>query len=333
MHGRRREKLPPDQLEKLKAHEAQKVKEYKSLNSHVMELKAKDDFSGESLVQTTKLLRMNPELHSIWNYRRLIIISILSNMPEEASKQEYLDQELQFLEQIIRKNIKSYWMWNHRRWVLEAMPNPSWDRELALVSKMLEIDARNFHGWNYRRNVVEYLRQLSRDPSKIDQKEFDYTTEKIVQDCANHAAWHNRSKLLPSILEKQSSLEERENILLKEKEMIKTAIYTDPEDQNAWLYHEWLVSIQPSLEKKNTMVQELVETIKELLELEPDCKWPYSVYINCQMWLEQNIGQLTGDTKRECLSFLEQLMDMDKYHIGRYKDMHRNLCKKWEIQQ
>lgn len=72
------------------------------------------------------------------------------------------------------------------------------------------------------------------------QSEFDFTTTKIHQNFSNYSAWHNRSTLLGKLAEDMST-EEREAIVDNEFDLVKNAIYTDPEDQSAWLYELWLI--------------------------------------------------------------------------------------------
>ncbi|KAF9433399.1 hypothetical protein BGZ76_009500, partial [Entomortierella beljakovae] len=135
-------------------------------------------------------------------------------------------------------------MWNHRRWCLEHMSNPRWDKELAMVGKFLDMDARNFHGWDYRRYIIRQLDLKDESsPEKIlerVQSEYDFTTTKISQNFSNYSAWHNRSTLLGK-LAKDMTPEERETIVDNEFDLVKNAIYTDPEDQSAWLYDLWLI--------------------------------------------------------------------------------------------
>ena len=82
-----------------------------------------------------------------------------------------------------------------------------WEAELALVGKMLSRDGRNFHGWGYRRMVVRVLESDGMNPDRkatsLARQEFDYTTEMIRKNLSNFSAWHNRSKLIPRILEEQ----------------------------------------------------------------------------------------------------------------------------------
>ncbi|KAF9898340.1 hypothetical protein EC991_000243, partial [Linnemannia zychae] len=115
--------------------------------------------------------------------------------------------------------------------------------ELAMVGKFLEMDARNFHGWDYRRYIIRQLDLKDKEAKDkvLDraQSEFDFTTTKIHQNFSNYSAWHNRSTLLGKLAEDMSQ-EEREAIVDNEFDLVKNAIYTDPEDQSAWLYELWL---------------------------------------------------------------------------------------------
>ncbi|KAF1800331.1 hypothetical protein FB192DRAFT_1286267 [Mucor lusitanicus] len=113
---------------------------------------------------------------------------------------------------------------------------------------MLTMDARNFHGWDYRRFVVGHLRrEAGNDPqalAHIVQQEYKFTTQKINQSFSNYSAWHQRSKLLPEIVVSMTT-EEKNQVALNELDLVKNAIYTDPEDQSAWLYYWWLLGRAP----------------------------------------------------------------------------------------
>ena len=95
-------------------------------------------------------------------------------------------------------------------------------------------------------------------PTKIpEKKELAYTLKKIEENFSNFSAWHQRTKVLQSMWE-QGQIDEREtknegkfdkglyNSLFKayhvlEFELVKNALYMDPHDQSAWLYHRWLI--------------------------------------------------------------------------------------------
>ncbi|KAJ2162539.1 Rab geranylgeranyltransferase [Coemansia sp. RSA 552] len=328
MHGRRRQvvkEVTQDEKEQAR----QQVERYRALNSHVMDLRARSVFSTEALDATKRLLELNTELHTVWNFRRTVFMGLDESWQDTEKRQAVLEQELGFLMEIIMKNIKSYWMWNHRVWVLVSLPEPSWERELALVAKLLAVDARNYHGWDYRRFVVSKLKECVEDGDAVDRSEFDFTTEQINRDCANHSAWHNRSKLLPAILGRADA-QAQQKILEEEDALILNAIYTDPDDQNAWLYYEWLLDIQPSDEGRCRLLRSKVAAIRELLDLEDDCKWPLIELVGALVELERlQPGAVSAGEKRECLETLSRLGAIDPYHKGRYADMGSALDKQW----
>ena len=107
-----------------------------------------------------------------------------------------------------------------------------WEQDLQLCALLLSQDERNFHCWNYRR----YVLQLAKIPAK---DELDYTLKKLEEKPSNYSAWHNRSYLLwENNKVEQKSIED---VLENEFEVVQPALYTDPEDQSAWIYHRWLL--------------------------------------------------------------------------------------------
>lgn len=182
-------------------------------------------FDLETLDLTSKLLTWNPEYYTIWNHRRLIMQRLLSepvgqgesdNLPHKMAASRIAD-DLAFLLPLLRKFPKCYWIWNYRLWLLgeastrlpKGEARAFWQQELMLASKMLSLDSRNFQGWGYRRTVVaalESMRSSSDDaPSSIIQNEFDYTTKMINSNLSNFSAWHNRSKLIPRLLDERQA--------------------------------------------------------------------------------------------------------------------------------
>ncbi|KAI7834824.1 hypothetical protein BX661DRAFT_175597 [Kickxella alabastrina] len=326
MHGRRRELVRESTLDEAEQNK-QRVSKYRTLSAQVMTMKSQNTFSPDALSATRNLLELNTELHTVWNYRRKIFLN-LDSWQDMSLRQQHLEEELGFLLEIIVRNIKSYWMWNHRVWALSMLPVPSWERELALVAKLLAVDARNFHGWDYRRFVVAKLRETKGDD--VDLAEFAFTTEQINRDCANHSAWHNRSKLLPTLLQRCASPEERKELLGTEVDLILNAIYTDPDDQNAWLYHEWLLDVQTSTEDRCGLLRDKVAAIREFLELEADSRRPMVELVDAFIGLDDLApGCVTEDERRECVDTLRRLRSIDPYHTGRYNDTETILGKRW----
>ena len=83
---------------------------------------------------------------------------------------------------------------------------------------MLSLDSRNFHAWGYRRIIVATLK-IHYPGSDVDSKsmaeqEFEYTTNMTASNLSNFSAWHNRSKLIPKLLdERRADNASRRNML------------------------------------------------------------------------------------------------------------------------
>lgn len=111
----------------------------------------------ESLDLTTKMLQINPEFYTVWNYRRNIYLD--SVFPNSTREQIHgiLEKELVMTTTALKAHPKVYWIWNHRRWCLEHTPDgpegeggdlhgwrmKNWKQELFVVEKMLDVDSRN----------------------------------------------------------------------------------------------------------------------------------------------------------------------------------------------
>ena len=131
------------------------------------------------------------------------------------------------------------------------------------------------------------------------------------QNFSNYSAWHYRSKLLPKVHGADDG-DEYEQQLRSELELLRSAFFTAPEDQSvrplslwplrvharprlmtqpltpaqAWFYHRWLLAqLEPApaadaagaceaRERWVALLRAELAVLTELLELEPDCKWP-----------------------------------------------------------
>eukprot|EP00238_Polyblepharides_amylifera_P012522 CAMPEP_0196584788 /NCGR_PEP_ID=MMETSP1081-20130531/48475_1 /TAXON_ID=36882 /ORGANISM="Pyramimonas amylifera, Strain CCMP720" /LENGTH=459 /DNA_ID=CAMNT_0041906131 /DNA_START=56 /DNA_END=1435 /DNA_ORIENTATION=+ len=199
MHNRARETR--EQLDVRKASNVQKVEKYSKLNKMVMENHQIKNYDAESFALSAKLLELNPEIGTVWNYRRLSLMhlhSTRSSSPAPAPAPcALLDAELALVERALHKNPKSYGAWHHRKWVV-AQGQSDLQRELVLCGRLLDLDCRNFHCWSYRRYVASLA-------SRSLEEELEFTTHKIEQNFSNYSAWHLRTRLLPQLHSSASS--------------------------------------------------------------------------------------------------------------------------------
>eukprot|EP00850_Spirogloea_muscicola_P005162 SM000023S07618 [mRNA] locus=s23:538465:542620:+ [translate_table: standard] len=138
------------------------------LLAEVLRSRRELSFTPEALHLSARLLEINPEVYTAWNYRKLALLHRLDAIEkaEEASESdgetgggasgrdgsiaEAVRGELILVEKALAKNHKSYGAWHHRKWVLSRYP-ASLDHEYGLLGKLLAADSRNFNGWIYRR--------------------------------------------------------------------------------------------------------------------------------------------------------------------------------------
>ncbi|KAG7546324.1 Protein prenyltransferase alpha subunit [Arabidopsis suecica] len=230
MHGRPRKASNPEE----EAASAAKAVKLRSLQSQFMKNHHDKIYTEEAIELSMKLLEINPEAYTAWNYRKLAVEDSLSRIESDPNLvNSILDEELRVVESALRQNFKSYGAWHHRKWVL-SKGHSSIENELKLLDKFQRLDSRNFHAWNYRRFVVELT-------NRSEQDELHYTDDMINNNFSNYSAWHNRSVLLSSLLAQNADGFMPNERIPDEYDLVHSAIFTDPDDQSGWFYHLWLL--------------------------------------------------------------------------------------------
>lgn len=184
-----------------------------------MDKQLNSSYNQESFDLTTKLLNLNPELYTIWNFRRDILTNFtfkqINNDDEDNDKltMKIIEDDLSFTVEQLYKFPKCYWIWDHRKWLLKLNNLTNLKNELKLIHVFFQSDSRNYHVWQYRRYIIELIinRLMSTASPKsgeiIDEKislinfnEFLFTTSMINKDISNYSAWHNRSQLIEKLM-------------------------------------------------------------------------------------------------------------------------------------
>lgn len=305
MHGvpRDAESLRTDEEKALRA---KKTMAYVKLKDDALDMHKRCQYDGAALSLSARLLELNPDFYTLFNWRKLMIDHQIAASPDRLA--EISENELKLMELSLMKNPKSYYAWSHREWILKKGAT-NIQREMALVSKFLSMDSRNFHGWDYRRVVASYAINAGLI-THVD--EFLYTTNQINQNFSNYSAWHYRTVLIPRLLDMAHhhpnsvkvpdyDFKNPRQVLDKEFELVKNAFWTLPQDQSGWLYHRWLLSrvlapgssyhvlgvddprtslptpsqeaTRDELQWQCAVFQREATNAAELLAEEPTCKW------------------------------------------------------------
>jgi len=249
MHGRVKVKTTAQQDAEKKAQRQEKLEAYQKAMKFIFDMRKSlkveksPKMMTKQLKATQGVLLANPDITTLWNIRKEMLEIVISFFEHfaPANIQDHdnnLKKELDLTFQCLQTNPKSYGAWHHRCWSMLKMKNPNWDNEIGLCNKYLSLDERNFHCWDYRRFVVKNNENVSL------QDEVDYSYEKIEDKIENYSAWHYRSKLLPETGDKEQNGVKilSESKRREELNMVLQAVFTDPADSSAWIYHKWLLS-------------------------------------------------------------------------------------------
>jgi geranylgeranyl transferase type-2 subunit alpha len=264
MHGRLKVRTTAEQEQRKKLEREKKLEFYKlAMNSCLDRIKAKN-YSLDGIKLSDEVLANNGDVQSLWNFRKNIIQNYENNQNQQSENDEQfrkeminlLKAELNVTEFALKKNPKSYGSWYHRQWCLTKAhnlnlstdsPELSWKHELELCNLFLNSDERNFHCWKHRYFVVK-----NGNLSRLD--ELNYTFEKISSNFSNYSSWHYRSKLIEAL---HSENQIDADIFKNELNLIENAVFTDPNDQSAWIYEKWLLQ-----EHQRSFIKQITFDIK-----------------------------------------------------------------------
>ena len=248
--------------------------------------------TGEELQLTERALRRNPKSYGAWNQRRWSV--------RQLGERADMGHELALCAKLLAADERNFHCWNYRRRARGAAVACIAATHLLLTLPPLP-------------DAIRYIAYLASTPAA---DEVAFARAKIDANFSNYSAWHHRSSVLRQAQTQQlcaasgaasacDNLAARlagplcapalavadrgqpldGDVLSSEFELVTQAFYTEPEDQAAWFYHDWL--LDQALEsarqagssgvtwgqaRERLCVQ--AETCRQLRELEPSCRWP-----------------------------------------------------------
>lgn len=340
MHGRLKVRSTEEQEERKRLEREKKLKYYKHGMSECLKRVKDKQYDEVGYKISEEILASNGDVQTLWNYRRNCLLAFENSFCQPSAEEgaaneaedklaKYYVNEMNLTEVCLKKNPKSYGSWYHRQWCLIRVNDKhvamatkhkqlSWTSELALCNQFLNADERNFHCWRHRSFVNKYGALPLMD-------ELKFTYEKICSNFSNYSSWHYRSKLIESLYQ---SNQIDSKIFLEELQLMENAVFTDPNDQSAWIYQKWLLLEyqrsdirSPELDAR---MQEHLNNIQELSRLENDnSKW-------CLLSLVELMSLI--DLKKYepvIMEYLDKLADqVDTYRKNFYLDYKKKLLAK-----
>ncbi|CAH0556702.1 unnamed protein product [Brassicogethes aeneus] len=301
MHGRLKVKTTEEQRIEKHKQQQKKLAAYRMGMKQILSTRSIDSYEPESLAICTQILSGNPDIYTLWNIRKEIILieiekSKSNDIEGEDQLTKFLDNEIGLTETCLKSNPKSYGAWHHRYWVLLHHPNPNWTREFNLISMYLSYDDRNFHVWDYRRLILQ-------KKGETLENEIKFSTNLLNENFSNYSSWHYRSTLRKLDADTVGN----------ELTLVQNAVFTDPADSSAWFYLRWVLS-HPNIPCGDK--EEALESFEQLQELEPECKW----VLLAKCWLT---GSLCLNDKKHVdkrVEYYQQLIKLDPQRKGQYED-------------
>lgn len=218
--------------------------------------------------------------------------------------------------------------------------------------------------------TIRYIAYLAGTPAA---DEAAFARAKIDANFSNYSAWHHRSTVLRKAQAEAAPSEATApavdtilarcsgplcapapagdalgpplsaDVLSSEFELVTQAFYTEPEDQAAWFYHDWLLG--QALEcaahvsasdltwpvARELLVKQ-ADTCRQLCELEPTCRWPPLTLVRILRAItegEAACGDGGDDTAlmREARELLTALAARDTMRRGFYTDLLAELTE------
>ncbi len=342
-----------------------------------------EEFIQNEQVLTQAALQRNPKAYGAWFHRKWAIRHYLTVIEKAANASHagvirLLKSELGLCGEFLMLDERNFHCWNYRRYIVGTLMSVMAHEQND--SQSLFIDG----GWNFHAllddnaSVPAIGAQLTGSPPsstqieeekhnctntptatyqndlrKLLQSELDFTTDKIEQNFSNGSAFHQRSKLLPLLLEldafcfsynQSQRSSARAEIFERELELVRNAVFTEPDDQTSWWYFRFILdwAIPPEEygeesidEDENYRTAALVhfqkvlyeewQTIQELVESEDgNCKWGLlGLHMIAKAFLAIEEGNRCTDEDWDDLakSYLVQLKELDPDRSRRYETL------------
>lgn len=273
------------------------------------------DYLKEELTLTQKCLERNPKAYGAWFHRKWCILQQQQSSNDDVVNNNnddvLLKGEIALTTQFLNLDERNFHCWNYRRFIVGCLCNGGKDGEICVKQKVLfgsQVGGGAAPSTGVKHDDDDDNITIVQSSTALLQSEFEFTTTKIQQNFSNGSAFHYRSKLLPLFVGTNLfSLDD-------ELELAHNAMFTEPDDQTAWWYYDFLLE-----DYGNEMDLDVEkEMLEELIEVEGgQSKWGL-------LGLYQVVSRMAGQESRQ-REILESLKMLDPVRSARYNDMLKSI--------
>ncbi|KAH8739972.1 Rab geranylgeranyltransferase [Cryptosporidium ryanae] len=248
MHGRSKSEYK-ELTEAEKEHMKRMKDLFEECSKAISDDRKSNSYSESTFRKTEKLLKLNPEIPTFWNYRKKFIENIVIN--KETSKiVDIINDEFSLTESLFKVDPKSYSLWSNRVWLIELVLNTrNIEENTGLENKnvgsvdlfqlengyLKEIkDLNNFY---FSEEFKQYLSQYNNVYLKMLANELDLCKKLLNFDDRNFHCWKHRSFVLTCLKYlsvKYSWSDFSENLHYEEFKFLNNLIQNNFSNYSAW---------------------------------------------------------------------------------------------------
>ncbi|KWU46070.1 protein prenylyltransferase [Rhodotorula sp. JG-1b] len=209
-----------------------------------------------------------------------------------------------------------------------------------LTTQILTLNPEFQTAWAFRRRILQFNLATDADAEARQRRletDLQLTNVALLRNPKNYSVWEHRKWVLNAMPAAHWGAELALVDMYLQKdgrnfhtwdyqfEFVRQALWSDPNDQSAWLYHRWLVG-----RADEATLRREIEDCVQLRTEEPQCRWILESLVAYKRMLAQNLDARSGDTSAEaeglrlaCIDLLRELEAIDPMRRARYEDLLR----------
>ncbi|KAJ8980056.1 hypothetical protein NQ317_012896 [Molorchus minor] len=348
MHGRFKVRTTEEQKAIKHKEQQKKLAAYHAGVQQILSSRKEDTYDPISLDICSQLLTLNPDIYTLWNYRKEVILIKIEQRPLWLISPKDPSCRLLFLTH--PRNIdRSIQQAVSRDLALELFGEcygkdgdegeekliKFLENEFRLTEQCLIANPKSYGSWHHRYWV------LLRHPKPNWENEFNLCNKYLTMDDRNLHVWDYRrliiNKISVTLVDELKFSTERlnanfsnysswhyrstlreldEESVTTELNLVQNAVFTDPFDSSGWFYLRWVLS-NPAVTKERR--EELLDAFGAAGRDRTRLQMLFWI-IMAKCWLTGSLVLNDKDYVDKRVEYYKQLAKLDPMRKGQYED-------------